>query len=338
MDPTLLEKMLDPGFYPKPTLQIEHLQTHISHVFITQDRVYKVKKPVNFGFLDFSTLEKRIHFSFQEVALNSRLSPDIYLGVKGLGRIEDQWKWIDPKDQKVEEVAVEMVRLPQDGFLQYLIMKDRMPYDAIDKVAKKVARFHQEAPSDPSMAILGVPEGFKENTHENFRQTREFIGLSISQSQWSLVNEKTEEFYKAKGAIMRERAKKGMVKECHGDLHSQHICLWRGEVYIFDCIEFNERFRYGDVASEVAFLMMDLEFLMKPQLAQTFLEHYLKERKDNTITQVLDFYKCYRAFVRGKVESFCLNDPSIVHEEKHRALLKAHRYFFLAESYARNMV
>jgi len=338
MDPTLLERMLDPGFYPRPTFRIEHLQTHISHIFLTQDRAYKVKKPVNFGFLDFSTLEKRIHFSFQEVALNSRLSPDIYLGVKGLGKIDDQWKWLDPDDQGVEEVVVEMIRLPQEGFLQHLIMKDQVPSDAINKVAKKVARFHQETPTDPSMAILGMPEGFQENTQENFYQTRGLIGLSISQSQWSLVKEKTEEFYKAKGPLMKERAREGMVKDCHGDLHSQHICLWRGKVYIFDCIEFNDRFRYGDVASEVAFLMMDLEFLMKPQLAQAFLDHYLKERRDETLTQVLNFYKCYRAFVRGKVESFCLKDPSIAHRDKHRALLKAHRYFFLAEDHARNMI
>ena len=338
MDPTLLERMLDPGFYPRPTSRIEHLQTHISHIFLTQDRAYKVKKPVNFGFLDFSTLEKRIHFSFQEVALNSRLSPDIYLGVRGLGKIDGQWKWLEPDDQGVEEVAVEMIRLPQEGFLQHLIMKDQVPPDAIDKVAKRVALFHQETPSDPSKAILGMSEKFKENTDENFHQTREFINLSISQSQWKLIKEKTEEFYKAKGFIMRERAREGNVKDCHGDLHSQHICLWKGKVYIFDCIEFNERFRYGDVASEVAFLMMDLEFLMKPQLARAFLDRYLEERRDETLTQVLDFYKCYRAFVRGKVESFRLKDPSIAHAEKQEALLRAHRYFFLAEGYARKMV
>ena len=338
MDPTLLERMLDPTFYPRPTSRVEHLQTHISHIFLTQDRAYKVKKPVNFGFLDFSTLEKRIHFSFQEVTLNSRLSPGIYLGVRGLGRIDDQWKWLEPDDQHVEEVAIEMIRLPQEGFLHHLIMKDQVPHGAIDKIAEKVALFHQETPADPSKAILGMPEKFKENTDENFHQTKEFINLSISESQWKLIKEKTEEFYKTKGSIMRKRAREGNVKDCHGDLHSQHICLWKDKVYIFDCIEFNERFRYGDVASEVAFLMMDLEFLMKPQLAQAFLDRYLEVVKDETLTQVLDFYKCYRAFVRGKVESFRLKDPFIPHAEKLKALLRAHRYFFLAEDYAQKMV
>ncbi len=338
MDPTLLRRMLDPGFYPHTTTQVQHIQTHISHIFLTDHRAYKVKKPVNFGFLDFSTLESRIHFSHREVALNSRLSPEIYLGVRGMGRIHGQWRWMDPLDKGVEEVAVEMLLLPKEGFLSYLIMKGQVPPEAMRKIAMKVAHFHDQAPAEPSMATLGTPEGFRKNTEENFSQTMEFIGLSISRRQWELIREKTEAFYETKGHIMEERARRGLVRDCHGDLHTQHICLWKDKVYIFDCIEFNDRFRYGDVASEVAFLMMDLDFLMRPQLADAFLTHYLRERQDETLREVLGFYKCYRAFVRGKVESFCLRDPEISHEAKHQALLRAHRYFSLAENYTEEMV
>ncbi len=338
MDPSLMEKMLDPSFYPGSPEKVEHIQTHISHIFLTDDRVYKVKKPVNFGFLDYSTLEKRILFSFEEVKLNSRLSPQIYLGVRGLGLREGEWTWIDPPDERIEEVAVEMIRLPWEGMLKNMVMEDRVPPDTMEKIARKVAHFHRETPWDPHLSHLGTPQGFKKNTEENFEQTREFLGLSISPRDWEFINEQTEEFYKKKGNLMEERAKAGLIKDCHGDLHCQHICLWKGEVYIYDCIEFNQRFRYGDIASEVAFLIMDLEFLMRPDLARDFLEHYLRENPDPTLKEVLPFYQCYRAFVRGKVESFLLNDPAIPKEKKQEALLRAHRYFFLARKYAEEMV
>jgi len=338
MDPSLMQKMLDPSFYPGSTEKVEHIQTHISHIFLTNDRVYKVKKPVNFGFLDYSTLEKRIQFSFQEVKLNSRLSPEIYLGVRGLGRRKGEWRWMDPDDRRVEEAAVEMVRLPQEGMLKNTIMENRVPPGVMEKIAKKVARFHKETPGDPLLAHLGTPKGFKKNTDENFQQTQEFVGISISPQDWEFIKRQTEEFYRRRGTLMEERAKAGLVKDCHGDLHCQHICLWKGEVYVYDCIEFNQRFRYGDIASEVAFLTMDLEFLMRPDLARDFLDHYLKEQPDPTMDEVLAFYQCYRAFVRGKVESFRLNDPSIPHRDKEEALLRAHRYFFLARKYAEEMV
>ena len=338
MNPGLLERLLDPSFYPVPTERVEHLQTHISHIFLTKDRAYKVKKDVNFGFLDYSTLDKRRFFAFREVELNSRLSPEIYLGVRGLGREGDNWTWTDPMAPETEEVAVEMVRLPREGILKEMILEERVPPGTMERIALKVARFHRDAPQNPHLSHLGTPGGFRENTDENFAQTVEFRDVSISREDWEFIKEKTEEFYGKKGKVMEERTRKGLVRDCHGDLHSQHICLWKDQVFIYDCIEFNERFRYGDVASEVAFLMMDLEFLMVPHLAQEFLEAYLDERPDPTLPQVLPFYQCYRAFVRGKVESFQLKDPSIPRRKKLEALLRAQRYFFLARRYAEVMV
>jgi len=338
MDPGLLEQLLDPSFYPHPTRKVEHIQNHISHIFLADERVYKVKKEVDFGFLDYSTLEKRRHFAFMEVELNSRLSPEISLGVRGLGKKGNQWQWLDPRHPRTEEVAVEMVRLPREGMLREMILENRVPPGTMEKIAQKVARFHGDAPQDPSLNHLGTPQGFKKNTDENFQQTQEFIDISISQEDWELIKDKTEEFYRKKGKLMEERAGKGLVRDCHGDLHSQHICLWKGQIFIYDCIEFNQRFRYGDVASEVAFLMMDLEFLMAPHLAREFLEAYLKARPDETLEEIMPFYQCYRAFVRGKVESFLIKDPAIPREKQMEALLRAHRYFFLAKKYAGVMV
>jgi aminoglycoside phosphotransferase family enzyme len=338
MDPSLLEKMLDPSFYPLYSTKVEHIQTHISHIFLTDNRAYKIKKSVDFGFLDYSSLEKRIAFSHKEVELNSRLSPEIYLDVKGLGRVEGTWSWLDPDDNRVEEVAVEMVRLPHDTMLKTLILEHRVPSKAMEKIANKIAHFHKGSPSNPSISYLGTPASFKENTDENFEQTEEFRCISISTQDWEYIKAKTEEFYQKKGKLMEERSQQGMVKDCHGDLHCEHICLWKDEVYIYDCIEFNQRFRCGDTASEVAFLTMDLEFLMRNDLAQYFLEHYLSETGDQTLKEVLPFYQCYRAFVRGKVESFRIKDSAIPMREKHQALLRAHRYFFLAIKYSREMV
>lgn len=338
MDNSLIEEMLKPTFYQVPTNKVEHLQTHISHLFITEARVYKVKKGVNFGFLDFSSLTKRKHYARREVELNSRLSPEIYLGVVSWGRIKGKWSWLHPDDERVEEVAVEMLPLNRGKILKRLIMEDAVPSGAMERIAKVVAGFHAKAETSSSISAFGLPENFKKNTEENFHQTKEFIGISISPWEYRLVKEQTERFYRKKGDIMKARAENGRVKDCHGDLHTEHICIANEKIYIYDCIEFNDRFRYGDMASEVAFLIMDLEFLMRKDLGQIFLGHYLRENPDPDMKEVLPFYKCYRAYVRGKVESFRLKDPFIPFEEKLSALLRAHRYFHLAREYAETML
>jgi len=198
-----------------------------------------------------------------------------------------------------------------------------------------VAEFHTKAESNSEIASFGTPELFKVNTDENFSQTEGFIGISISNEAFGLIQEKTNRFYQNKGKLMEKRAREHRVVDCHGDLHSQHICLLEDQVVIFDCIEFNQRFRYGDVASEVAFLAMDLEFLMQKELADSFVEHYIGFSGDKELRELLPFYLCYRAYVRGKVESFRINDHDTPFAERMNALLRAQRYFFLAEGYAR---
>ncbi len=337
--PSLVEAMQKEEFYPHHPAEVRMVQTHISWVFLADELVYKVKKPVNYGFLDFSTLEKRLFYCREEVRLNSRLSKEIYLGVVPLILEQDRWRL--GKEEEIEEAkeyAVLMKRIPDDRLLNNLISENDVPSNAMETIARTVAEFHSKAERSQEIAAFGMPEAFKVNTDENFAQTEEFVGTSISKEAFELIKEKTNAFYEKKGYLMEKRAKEGKVVDCHGDLHSQHICLWEHKVIIFDCIEFNQRFRYGDVASEVAFLAMDLQFLMQDRLSKEFVEHYIRFSGDREIEEILPFYLCYRAYVRGKVESFRINDPHTPFSERMNALLRAQRYFFLAEEYAKRML
>ena len=336
--PSIVEAMQERGFYPHRPQEVKMMQTHISWVFLAGELVYKVKKPVNYGFLDFSTLEKRRFYCQREVELNSRLSREIYLGVVPLVLEDGEWRLGSPNEmESASEYAVLMKRIPDEGLLQNLIMRGKVPPSAMEKVARVVAEFHSKADTSPEIAAFGTPEGFKVNTDENFAQTEEYVGISISPEAFKLIRERTEAFYDSKGWLMEKRAKEGRVVDCHGDLHCQHVCFWDDKVIIFDCIEFNERFRYGDVACEVAFLAMDLDFLMQTELAKGFVEHYINFSGDTELKELLPFYLCYRAYVRGKVESFRIKDEATPFTERMNALLRAQRYFFLAERYAREM-
>lgn len=334
--PSIVNAMNRREFYPHNPNEVKMVQTHISWVFIAGELVYKVKKPVNYGFLDFSTLERRRFYCEQEVILNSRLSKDIYLGVVPLILEHGLWRLGDSAEmENASEYAVLMKRIPDNRLLHNMVANGNVPEDSMERIAKVVADFHAGAESNPEIASFGTPEIFRVNTDENFAQTEEFIGISISESAFKLIRESTNRFYQEKGSLMKKRAQEHRVVDCHGDLHSQHICLLKDQVVIFDCIEFNQRFRYGDVASEVAFLAMDLEFFMRKDLARSFVEHYIGFSGDNELQELLPFYLCYRAYVRGKVESFRINDQETPFAERMNALLRAQRYFFLAEAYVR---
>jgi len=172
------------------------------------------------------------------------------------------------------------------------------------------------------------------NWKENFEQTEEFIGKSISLKDFKQIQERVEDFLKRNAGLFEKRIADGRVRDCHGDIHSGNIFV-ADRVYIFDAIEFNERFRYSDVASDVAFLAMDLDFKERTDLSSFFIENYVKYSGDRELTKLLPFYKCYRAYVRGKVVSFKLNDPNVGVKEKKAAVKEAKAYFKLASAYAK---
>jgi uncharacterized protein len=328
--PALIQALLNPAIYPEKPARVEFVQTQISYVLIAGELVFKIKKPVDMGFLDYSTLEKRLALCRKEVELNRRLSPDVYLGVVPITR-ESGGYAIDGKGT-VEEYAVKMRRLPQDRMLDILLKQKTVTPEMIADVAKLVADFHTKAASGPEITRLGGIDAHIFTTKENFDQTEKYTGIIILPETYQRLKDYNEDFIKNNMALFHKREREGRIRDCHGDLHAAHVCFYRG-ICIYDCIEFIDRLRYTDVAAEVAFLAMDLDHYHRPDLSKVFVDAYVKASGDKELLKLLDFYKCYRAYVRGKVTCFQYDDPHIPDAEKDKIIANAASYFRLAESY-----
>ncbi len=330
--PEVVQALLDPKAYPDASQRVEMVQTQMSFVFLTGDYVYKVKKPVNLGYLDYTTLDKRYFYCQWEVELNQRLCPDVYLGVvpitKNKGDILIEGRG------EVIEYAVKMRRLSQEAMMNVLLTNNQVSVAMVTSVAQRLVEFHQRAETNDTISAFGDLDAITTNTEENFDQTIKYIGNTISQEKYRRIKAYTNSFIENNASLFHKRVADGKIRDCHGDLHAAHICFTNG-ICIYDCIEFNDRFRYCDVASEVAFLAMDLDHYGKADLSRSFVDAYVAFSQDKELTQLLGFYKCYRAYVRGKVESFKLDDPLISEEEKKEILAVAKMYFELAESYIR---
>jgi hypothetical protein len=331
----LLEALQNPKIYPEKPESVEVLQTHASAIFFVGKHVYKIKKPVNFGFLDFTSLEKRKHYCHEEVVLNRRLCPNVYLGVVDI-RLQDGRIKLGDGPGEIVEFAVLMERLPQDAMMDRWLAEGKVTSEILQKVAVKVAQFHERAAVNPEIASFGKIAVIRTNAEENFTQTEKYVGTSLSAREFEGIREYTRKFMEGHLSLFAKRITAGKIRDCHGDLHLQHICL-ADEILIFDCIEFNPRFRYGDVAADIAFLLMDLDFRGYPGFSSELAGKYLSLSQDWPMYLLLNFYKAYRAYVRGKVLSFRLDDPAISPSEKAAARGEAQRYFHLAYRYAQKM-
>jgi len=329
----VVDALLTPEAYPEDTGKIELIQTHISFVFLTKKFVYKVKKAVNFGFLDFSTLEKRRFFCEKELELNRRLCPDIYLEVVSINK--SNVIKIEGSGETVE-YALKMKRLPQETIMTVLLSEKKVDNRTIDELARVIARFHSKAQTNDEINQFGSLKIIKTNWDENFAQTEKYINHAITEADYQFLEDKINSFMQSNKELFESRIRNNKIRDCHGDLHSGNIFI-TDKICIFDAIEFNDRFRYSDVASDVAFLAMDLDFQRRPELADYFIEKYTAHSKDQELTMVLPFYKCYRAYVRGKVISFKLDDPNVSEKEKTDAAKEAQAYFKLAVEYAKKM-
>ncbi len=255
---SLIDDLLIPGSLSDNTEDISLVQTHISYVFITDNFVYKIKKVVNFGFLDFSTLEKRKYYCDQEIDLNRRLSKDLYIGVLPVifdGKIHK----IGEGRGKVVEYAVKMKRIPDEILMRSIFERGRLQEGHLRRIAQVLAGFHLTAQRTTYIDNFGNPEVFKVNTDENFQQTEYYIGMTIKRKDFKIIKNWTDNFYSVNRGLFLDRIASGRIRDCHGDLHMEHICL-TDPVSVFDCIEFNERFRYTDTLADIAFLLMDLEY------------------------------------------------------------------------------
>ena len=329
--PPMIRALLDePQSYPHELREVELVQTQMSFVLLTGEYVYKIKKPVNLGYLDYTTLDKRRLFCLQELDLNRRLCADAYLGVvsitedKGMFRIEGQGE--------ILEYAVKMKQLSRDRMMDRLLPRGQVTNEMVANVAGKLVGFHQKAETNPEIAAFGGLEVIRGNCDENFAQTERYVGTSITTEEYRHIRAHTESFIEGNATLFDKRVKGGRIRDCHGDLHAAHVCFTDG-ICIYDCVEFNDRFRYSDVASEIAFLAMDLDRYGHVELSRDLARTYVKLSHDEELMRLLDFYKCYRAYVRGKVESFKLDDPYIPPEEKSKVLAVAKDYFRLAGSY-----
>ena len=332
MDVSSLQKaLLNPEIYPDRPPLIKFMETHISLLFLTGNHVYKLKKPVDFGFLDFTSLEKRKFFCEQEVKLNRRLSPTIYLGVIRITEEGDRIL-LEGKGEPVE-YAVKMKQIPEEKLMDKLLERRQVTPKMIEAVSEKLVQFYFAAETNDHIKSFAKPERIKQDTDENFEQTEKYLDLTIPRKIYEDVKNRTNDFLTMNGKLFQQRIASDRIRDCHGDLRLEHI-FWGEEISIFDCIEFNERFRYTDVAADIAFLAMDLDYHGREDLSEHLLGAYVGESGDRELMEVLDFYKCYRAYVRGKVESFRLDDLHIPKREKENALKRAQKYFSLAHRYA----
>ncbi len=328
--PEMVQALLDPKAYPGASQGVEMVQTQMSFVFVAGDYVYKVKKPVNLGYLDYTTLEKRHFYCQREVELNQRLCPDTYLGVVPITRNRNGI-FVEGRGEVIE-YAVKMRHLPQEAMLNALLAKNQVSVAMVTRVAQRLVEFHQKAETNATISAFGDFDTITENTEENFTQTEKYIGNTISQERYRHIKDYTRNFIEKNVLLFRKRLADGRIRDCHGDLYADQICF-TDSICIYDCIEFNDRFRYCDVASEIAFLAMDLDHYGRADLSRGFIDAYVTFSRDRELLRLLSFYKCYRAYVRGKVESFKLDDPHIPAEEKTGILAIARRYFELAEGY-----
>jgi aminoglycoside phosphotransferase family enzyme len=327
----VVEALMKPEAYDEDPGKVELTQTHISLIFLTRNFVYKVKKAVDLGFLDFTTLEKRRFFCQKELELNRRLCEGMYLEVVPINR--SNIIKIKGKGETVE-YAVKMKGMPQERMMSKLLEENKVDNGLIDQIAKIIAEFHSKAETNRRISEFGSPATIETNWKENFDQTGEFTDKTISKKDFKLILGRTDDFMKKNVSFFEKRMTEGRIRDCHGDIHSGNIFV-TDRIYIFDAIEFNDRFRYSDVASDVAFLAMDLDFKERTDLSDSFVRKYVKYSRDQEMKRLLPFYKCYRAYVRGKVISFKLEDPNVSSQEKKAAMKEAKAYFELASAYSK---
>ncbi len=330
ISPSAVRTLLEPQAYPHNPREVELAQTQMSFIFLTGEYVYKVKKPVDLGYLDYTTLEKRRFFCHQELELNRRLCPTAYLAVVPVVESAGRLSFEGPGE--AIEYAVKMKQLPGDRMMDVLLPQGQVTTDMVATVAAKLVRFHKATQTDESIASFGRLDVIRRNCDENFTQTEKYIGSSITAEEYQRIRDYTDRFIDANRQLFNRRVAEDKIRDCHGDLHAAHVCF-TDDICIYDCIEFNDRFRYSDVASEIAFLAMDLDRYQQSALSVHLVDTYVGLSRDEGLLGLLDFYKCYRAYVRGKVESFKLDDPYIPEEEKARVLSAAQSYFKLARSY-----
>ncbi|MEM8829248.1 MAG: AAA family ATPase [Cyanobacteria bacterium P01_G01_bin.19] len=328
----LIKQMLQPTFYPHPTVEnIDLVQTHASYVFLTGEYAYKVKKEVDFGFLDYSTLAKRKHFLDRELELNREVAPELYIEVIAIARCNGELVLGDAN--KIVEYTLKMRQFPQENLFSNLLQTGELDSECIKKLGKIVAEFHQQAKTSDYISSFGTVAKIKAAFDENYRQSQKYIGVVQTQEQYAETKTYSDRIFTERQDLFEQRVTEQKIKECHGDLHLNNICWWQDKILLFDRIEFNESFRFVDTMYDVAFVMMDLEAKHRVDLANVFLNSYLEQTGDWSGLLILPLYLSRQAYVRAKVNSFLLDDTQVSEADKRQAQKTARDYYRQAYQY-----
>ncbi|MFH0727387.1 MAG: AAA family ATPase [Pseudomonadota bacterium] len=328
----IFEAMKGPEFYPHPVGNIESRETHISKVFLTGQFAYKIKKPLDLEFLDFTTLEKRRHFCRREILLNRRLSVDLYLSVEKIHWDGVRYSLNGPGP--VVEYAVKMRQLSENQSMAALLADRGFTPSDTAHLARHLSDFYQSAKTGGHINALGAWQTVRRNCEENFRQINGFPAGFFDPELVDIVRGATRAFLKRKRRLFDRRVQEGKIRDCHGDLRTDHI-YYTDVIQIIDCIEFNQRFRYADIASDIAFLGMDLDSLGREDVSRALLEAIVRNTADTDLYGLIDFYKCYRAVVRAKTAAFRLKELTAQDPERKALLPQPRRFMDLAYGYAR---
>ncbi len=316
--------------YPHATGAIEVVETHISWIFLTESFAYKVKKPVDLGFLDFSTLEKRRYFCNEELRLNRRLCPEIYLSVVPVVQSGNSL-FIDG-DGKIVDYAVKMVRFDRTMELDRMLSSGMLNTMHVDMLSSLISGFHQSIPGVKPETGFGHPDNLIKPMLANFDHTAPASSNRDEALRLESLKDWTVKEHHRLNPLFLERQRGGFIRQCHGDMHTGNMVWWKNRIYIFDCIEFNDNLSIIDVISDLAFLFMDLEHAGYPVFAWRLLNNYLTETGDYGALPLLRFYSVYRAMVRAKVTAIRYTQTTEPFTRE-RILQEHFSYLQLAEHY-----
>jgi aminoglycoside phosphotransferase family enzyme/gluconate kinase len=326
----ILRFLTNPDSYPHESARgIEHLETHISHIFLGGGYAYKMKKSLDLGFLDFTSLEKRKYYCEEELRLNSIFAPDIYLEVVPVYKNDGQLSFRE--EGEVVEYLLKMKEFKQEMIMSEIVERGDFSSDLCTELAHKLSRIHEKADSNEEISSYASVEQIRKVAEQNFAQTEKYIGRSISKKSFERIQSFTLNFIDEHKFLFEKRQEANKIRECHGDLHLKNICIFKDEIQFFDRIEFNKEFRNIDVVYDLAFLIMDLHFRDESSAATRITNEYFERTGDYEGMALLSFYACMRAYIRGKVISFRLEDES---QDQGAIEAEAKNYFDLAESYA----
>ncbi len=326
-----IDKLLKDGVFPEETRHKDLVETHISWVILCDNFVYKIKKPLHYSFLDFSSLSLRKHFCEQEVILNRRFSKNLYLEVLPVSFLEGYY-YIGYDKGKVIDYAVKMRKLNPEKQMDYLLSKNRVKPIDIKNLAKEVATFHQTAQITGLKVDIDLRQKFNDLENE-----KDFLSKNLDIDAGRVIEKaikRSDSFLDQITPLLKERLSQGFFRDCHGDLHTRNIFLLPAP-QLFDCIEFNDEYRKIDVLNEVAFLCMDLDALQRKDLSTLFMDHYnslFPVMRNKTEYQLFLYYKSYRANIRAKVNSLRASG-STDENSKSRALTEVKKYLSLMANY-----